>query len=150
MLSAIVKSAACVKLAEKSPCEKPRAVAGKREQKMEKYSQNPAAFPAAFPRANIRPSYILIFLPHLSSAARTVAPRNVRRNGESYLRVRGIILLDMQIKPFKGPDELPEVLACLKKKERERGEERRRPRNGGRKRAKFRRVDAPETESARV
>jgi len=34
----------------------------------------------------------------------------------------------MQIKPFKGPDELPEVLACLKKKEKARERERERRR----------------------
>jgi hypothetical protein len=37
----------------------------------------------------------------------------------------------MQIKPFKGPDELPQVLACLKKMERERERERREGGGGG-------------------
>lgn len=45
----------------------------------------------------------------------------------------------MQIKPFKGPDELPELLACFRKEKKKlRGERRC---DTGRKRAKFRSVE---------
>lgn len=46
---------------------------------------------------------------------RSLLSQNVEGSRKSYLRVGGIILLGMQIKPFKGSDELPELLACLKK-----------------------------------
>lgn len=79
-----------------------------------------------YPRANIHSPPYSIYLLYLfsPSRARAIARRcflrDVEGSGKSYLRVRGIILLGMQIKPFKGPDELPELLACLKKERRRR------------------------------
>lgn len=59
----------------------------------------------------------LLSLSFLRSSCRhrSLLSQNVEGSGKSYLRVGGIILLGMQIKPFKGSDELPELLACLKK-----------------------------------
>jgi len=62
--------------------------------------------------------YLLSLLYFFGNSCRrcSLPLRNVEGSGKSYLRARSIILLGMQIKPFKSSDELPELPAYSKKK----------------------------------
>lgn len=76
-------------------------------------------FPSSFPSPTCERSSAIVYLLSLyflgNSYRRYLPSRNVGGSGKSYLRARGIILLGMQIKPFKSSDELPELPACSKR-----------------------------------